>query len=357
MEINLNMSELKNEVLEKIKELNKKKKVLNLSKSVFIVGNTKVKYNSNYYWTPFRKSSDFISIGIILFSENEVMSVFEIIDGKVDFVYIDCEKKSVNRDNNKPFDIETLGHLLIKKSILRFYKGNDITTDAIDSLVRFLLRTKNKLVVGSNILIVGIGNLGFKTSLKLVERGANVFILNRTKHKANKLINVINIIKPIESISSVQYYNFYENKAEFDIVLLCHLGNTKKYNNIYYSQNSHCDFIDVGKGCLESSQINFLINKGHKCLRLDIGDSLIGFIETDISFFYKRNFILPNFKIIENSKIRILTRGLIGAKDDMVFDNIDNPTFFYGICDGKGGFKKTLSKKDLEMIKKILKDE
>lgn len=351
------MSELVNEVLFRIQELNKKKKDLNLSKSVFIVGNTKVKNIANYYWTPYRKSSDFISIGIILFTENEVKSVFEIIDGKVDFVYIDCEKKSINRDNNKSFDIETMGYSLIKKSILRFYKGNDITTEAIDSLVRFLLRSKNKLVVGSNILIVGIGNLGFKTSLKLVERGANVYILNRTKHKANKLINVINLIKPKESISSVKYYNVIQDTVDFDIILLCHLGNIKKYNEIYYNQNTHCDFIDVGKGCLESSQINFLINKGHKCLRLDIGDSLIGFIETDLSFYYTRNFVLPNYKIIENTNIRILTRGLIGAKDDMVFDNVDNPTFFYGICDGKGGFKKTHTQKDLEMIKTILKNE
>ena len=39
---------------------------------------------------------------------------------------------------------------------------------------------------GKNILLVGLGNLGFKVTLRLVELGMNLFVKNRSENKINK---------------------------------------------------------------------------------------------------------------------------------------------------------------------------
>ena len=48
-----------------------------------------------------------------------------------------------------------------------------------------------------------------------------------------------------------------------------------------------------------------------------------------------------------------VSSGLIGGKDDIVVDDAENPSFFYGICDGSGGFKENISEDEKQFISKI----
>ena len=60
---------------------------------VFTVGNTRVLFDSNFYLTPTRILDNVVITGIVLFSEVEGKKVFNMIDGLVDFIFVDCEKK------------------------------------------------------------------------------------------------------------------------------------------------------------------------------------------------------------------------------------------------------------------------
>ena len=93
-------------------------------------------------------------------------------------------------------------------------------------------------------------------------------------------------------------------------------------------------------------------NKGNICYRLDIGDSIIDFIEYDIRFLSKE-FIPPSVKVIKNK--RIISRGMLGYKDDIVVNDIKKPKFVYGICNGLGGFKTNLTKDEKIFLKKLIK--
>jgi hypothetical protein len=346
---------LRNLVSNKIKMLGDLKNSLGIEKSVFVLGNTRVKDNKTFYWTPVRRCKNFISIGIVIFSEDEARVILEEIDGCVDYIFVDCEKKSKNSNAIGLFNLERLSYEIITKSFLKYYKGNDLTTDALDKTILSIFKNSSKLVGGCNILIVGMGNLGFKISLKLVERGVNVYVLNRNVEKAIKLIDTINLIKPPETLASVKFINdknVKDHSFNFDIIVLTHIDTIPENDDIYLNTNRECVFIDVGKGCLTRHQINKLVKSGNICLRLDVGDSLLEYIYTEIIFDGTKTNFIPTQKILDNR--RIISTGLIGGEDDIIVDDAENPSFFYGICDGSGGFKEYLSDEDLKFINTMI---
>jgi hypothetical protein len=348
------MNSLKQTVNNKVQELLVQKKALNKKYSIFVIGNTRVEGDKLYYWTPFRKSKEFILLGIVLFSETEAKIVLEIIDGLVDYIYVDCEKKSKNTNLSGLFNFERLSYETVSNSYLRFYKGNDITTRAIDGMVNSFFLNKKRLMGGSNILIAGMGNLGFKISLKFVERGAHIYVLNRTKEKAIKLIEAINIIKPEETISDAKYLdvNLLEKSVlvGLDVVILCYSERYEGIENLFNSLTPKSIVIDVGKGCLSNDDLESLVAKKINCFRLDIGDALINFIENDIQI---HKYPYQGGEKQLHGK-RIISRGNIGLKNDIIVDNIDNPTYVYGVCDGRGGFVSKLDKEIIKFIDKFL---
>lgn len=322
-------------------------------KLIFSLGNTKTISDESVYFTPIRMGDKFILLGAIVFSEIEGKVILNKIDGIFDLIYIDSEKKSKSVTFRKGiFNLERLGVETIKKSRLRHYKGNDITVDSIDKLAFNLLENKGKLIGGSNILIVGLGNIGFKISLKLVERGANIHVLTSNINRSNKLIETINIIKPKETIASVKIFNQEDIQLtkDLDLIILTHLSTISKNSDIYNRTSDFCDFIDVGKGCLSEFQLEDLNKKGNSCIRLDVGDSFLEFLEKDLKSLSKK-FKKPTLKVINNK--RFISRGLIGIKGDIVVDDINNPKMIYGICDGSGGFEKN---KDLSKIYSIINE-
>lgn len=325
----------------RIKELNS----LNLDrkyKIVFTVGNTRVFDESKYYLTPIRVVDNLVISGIILFSEDEGRKVFSQIDGKVDYIFVDCEKKSKNYASGL-FNLERQATEIVSKSKLNYYKGNDITTDSIDNFLFTYFKEKKLLIGGKNILIIGIGNIGFKIALKLVERGANVFVKSRDIEKAQVVAKTINSIKPNETISSVCVYD-HNQVVDFNAIVLTHIKPIEQNDIIFKSLNGDEVIIDVGKGCLTNDQIRQLQLKNISSFRLDVGDAFVSSIISSINFSQK--FKLPRRKLL-NSGLSIIEPGIIGLKDEIVVNSIDCVTFIYGVCNGLGGFNLSVNKDSL----------
>jgi len=309
-------------------------------KIVFTVGNTRVFDSSSYYLTPIRFVGDLLISGIVLFSEHEGSIVFNLLDGKVDYIFVDCEKKSKNNSTGF-FNLERLSIETITKSSLYFYKGNDVTVESIDSFIFQYYKSSSELLGGKNILIVGIGNVGFKIALKLVERGVNIFLKSRNYSKAKSLADTINLIKPLETISSVKVHNENQN---YNAVILCHLKPLNDNDNIINSMQAGSLIIDVGKGCLTNNQINLLNDKNLHSYRLDIGETFINQINISLSGIKKFN--IPKSKKFSNG-FNIIEPGVIGGKNDIVVDSIENPKVIYGICDGTGGLTTNINKSEI----------
>jgi hypothetical protein len=309
-------------------------------KIVFSVGNTRVPDSSSYYITPIRFIDDLLISGIVLFSETEGSVVFNLLDGNVDFIFVDCEKKSKNSQRGF-FNLERLSVELIVKSKLFFYKGNDLTVDSIDSFIFQFYKSSKQLLGGKNILVVGVGNVGFKIALKLVERGANVFLKSRDHEKAKLLADTINLIKPSETISRVQSHSI---EVDYDTVILSHLKPLTDNDNVVKSLHSHALIIDVGKGCLTSHQIELLNDKNILSFRLDIGETFLNQIKLSLSGI--RKFNIPKSKLLSVG-YSIIEPGIIGKENDIIVDSIEHPKVIYGICNGIGGLTTNIARAEI----------
>jgi hypothetical protein len=324
--------------------------------TVFILGNTRVDSSFHYYWTPIRKGKNSLSMGIIVFSEAEGQLILEAIDGKFDYIFVDCEKKSILKTNDSIFNLERLSVEIIRKSKLKFFKGNDLTNNALDKLIYFSFKARNELLGGRKILVVGMGNMGFKISLRLVERGAMIYVINRSADKAKIAINTINLVKPIETLASVSFYEIKDINKDFvetlDAVLLCYFGNFDELQPLFSLITNNTLIIDVGKGCIPNNDLALLLKRKVPCLRLDIGDAITDFIDHEINSIEKIHF--NPFEVVQLGEKSLISRGIIGLENDIVVDNAQLPTVFYGICDGNGGFKKALNTEEINFINLII---
>ena len=331
------------ELNEKINFIKKKNRLIK-KKTAFIISNTAKFKNVPFFITPIRETKNFHYFGITLFNDIVAKKICKIIDGKFDTIFVDSEKKSLNlRKKNHLTNIERVVKENIRKSYLKFYKANDLTVDAAENFL--VLRFKNEIrnLGGKKILIIGVGNIGFKLSLRLVERGANVEIYRRDTKKLNKICELINFIKPVGNISSVKPFKLSEKKLKgFDIIICCAKGTNiiklKKISDL----NKKVVLLDIGKGMFDKNTLNNLIKNNLKVFRLDVSSSLDMEIENS-----------EIFKLIEKKKYNarkvggftLVSSGLLGQEKDIIVDDVYNPKMIFGICDGKGDFVNSTKKK------------
>ena len=217
---------------------------------IFTLGNTQLNGSQKIYFTPIRIGPTFVMFGAVVFSESEGEKILKNIDGFFSHIFIDCEKKSSLQTVNEfdLFNLERLSHEIVKKSFLRFFKGNDLTVDAIDNFIFHWSSSKRKMLGGSKLLIVGIGNIGTKIALRLVERGCHVYLLSRSEEKSKYIAKFINFTVPAQTIAKASAITFNEAKLlahEFDCVLLTHTGKMKRNTEIYEQTSDKCLFLEA----------------------------------------------------------------------------------------------------------------
>lgn len=338
-------------ILETIKKEAKKKKI----KTGFFIGNTAKLNNSKSYFTPIRNLAQIISAGAIVYTEKQAMDISKIIDGNVDYVFVDAEKK-ISDDKSvdgETANIERVVREHVIKSKLFLYKGNDLSVDSVDSLLSYIHKDNLTGIGGKKVCILGSGNLGTKLAIKLVERGANITITRRNKTKLKTITNAINIIKPKYTKAKVKYEtdNLKASKNS-EILIGCTNGVETITSTMIKNISNNCIIVEVGKGTLSLKAVNEANVRGHKIYRLDITSALIGLISQQLSL--DDNIVNKMGKKIIMGET-IISGGLLGNKNDIVVDNFQKPKFIFGIANGQGDFIQKLSKKNIKSLKNIKK--
>ena len=342
------------ESLNKILKLSQKKRKF----SGFTIGNTSKIDNKNYYFSPLRDTEKIVFSGIVLYSEHLAKIVAKYVDGKVDYVLVDAEKKispKINRIANywEPANIERRVREILKISKLWIYKGNDLAVDAVDILITFLTNNDVRGIGGKKITIIGAGNIGSKLALYMVERGGKVYLAGRNNKNLKQIVKTINIIKPAhtyESAHAVQ--NNYKAANSADVLIGCTNGIPVITKNMIKSLKENAVIIDVGKGTVHKDAALFAEKNDIPIYRVDITAAFEGFV--------KKSFIIEKMikKKIGKKVIlgeRIVSGGLLASLGDFVVDDINHPKNIYGISNGKGDFIRNLNKKQKAKIVKMSK--
>ena len=333
----------------------KKIKLINKKKTIFLIGNTSKSNQKEYYFTPIREFDDLIIVGSIVYNEKKALQIAKKIDGKFDYIFVDSEKK-IKKSNlhfGESANIERTVKENINKSKLLTYKGNDLTVEALDLFLSNLVLKELKGLGSKKISIIGVGNLGSKIALKLLERGAKVTIFRRNLLKLKTIAKALNIIKPESTDEKLLFTNDkYKAAKDSDILIGCTDGKPIIDKKMVEISKKNLIIIDVGKGTVKKEVLE---NKKYKHLqiyRLDITASLFGIINSNIYFHeVLKNNILTN----TYGKYRVVSGGIYAFLNDIVVDNANKPTKVYGLSDGKGDIKTSYTKKEEKLLKSLSK--
>jgi len=262
-----------------------------------------------------------------------------LIDGKVDIIFYDVEKKVSYSYWKNAFNLERIVKENIKFSLTYPYKANDITLNSAETLISNYFKNELTGIGGKKTLIIGAGNIGFKLALKLNESGSDVYLYRRNKNKLKGIVKTLNDIKPEGTIAKSHICNKLQNTIrDADIIVNC--SDNKEVLNQNHTKfiKSDCFLVDIGKGMFEKSALKYLIEKKINVFRLDVTPGYNSFIE---------NFSISNqiydLKKFGRKKINgksYISRGILGFENEIVTDNPYNPKKIYGVADGYGDFKK-----------------
>lgn len=290
-------------------------------------------HEEDYYITPVRSTKRLKYMGAIVKNVETAVEIARIVDGKVDYLFVDSEKKIHPRNygQNDVGNIEKAISNVLHHTKLLPYKGNDLTVLAADSLIRVL--TPN--LTGAKIAIVGVSNIGMKLALSLLERGNNVCLFSRDLLHAKSTADLLNKMKMRNVLVECGYAENLEKAIRnSDLVISCSNGkSTIGIKEINQMQRGPIEnkpiLVDVGKGAFNEEIIEY----GHLIHRVDVGDQLSREIDNLLEL-ESRCARKTSRKVTE--EITLVRIGIVGKKGDYVVDDPDFPQNILGQCDGKG---------------------
>ena len=322
--------------------------------TVFTIATTS-KQEAEPYLTPIRISDIFNVCGCVIFEPSILTEIVDIIDGEVDYIFVDSEKKIPVSINQKLNVVET-GNLSkicfqkIKKSKILEYKPNDITVNAAWSF----LSQKLNFLSGKKVSILGSGNIGSKLALKLVECGVSVSIHRRNSFKGYSISQGLNFIKPENTVSNITFHeNILQTAFMSDVIIGASNGVSIIDIDVVKSIKNDAMIVDLGKNTLTQDAIQFALNQNIEIYRTDITSAFEGFIYEAIKMDQILN---SSYGKKDLGYCQIVGGGYHGSNGDIVVDNISNPKIIYGIAAGDGSIKRKLSNKDKDKLSKLKKE-
>lgn len=317
--------------------------------SMFSIATTSNVNNQEVLFPSIRETDKTICGNILLNSERYLEEIVKEIDGAVEMILVDAETKASN-----VVELESKVRKLVKKSKILTFRPNDLTVDATDALIAQL---KSPLK-DKKIAVIGGGNVGSKLALKLVERGADVYLTRRNKRKLERIVEGLNAIKS-DYLRSKVYYTTQNLEASENADVL--IGTTPGIPAITTDmiRNMRADglVIDVGNGTIFPDAIEEAKRRNIEVLCLFMKPGYDGALET----------IFQTEKLIQNQKSKnlgdfsVLSGGILGKRGDIIVDNVDNPTEILAIVDGKGDVMPDLEdrefQKNIDMVKRLIRGE
>ena len=337
------------DIFNKLNKIKKKTK----KKILFSIGNTTKIDTEDYYLIPHRIFKNTIVFGIVVFKDKFAKLSTRLLDGKVDYIMVDAEKKILPKSQEIPGNIERRVRENIKNSKLLIYKGNDLTVDSIDLFLTYYFNDDIRGLGGKKITIIGAGNIGSKLALILLERGSKVVICRRDFKKSKLIAQTLNFIKPKNTVERVIPEDNIENASKnTDILIGATSGKPTINKKMINLLKNTAIIIDAGKGTLQNNAIELAQRRNIKIFRTDVTASLSGLIDKSLEM---EKIMDKNFNIKKEKDYTLVSQGLLGSKNDLIVDDVNNPKVIYGICNGKGDFLRKLNKKQSKLILKLKK--
>ena len=337
--------------------------VRSFNKQVVFTIATTSKLEEYPYLTPIRATNDFSYTGCVIFWQDILDPLLEKIDGMVDIILVDTEKKVplhiADHATDEPHEtvsyVET-GNLSkicfqkVKKSKVFEFKPNDLTVNATWSFLSQRLR----YLSGKKIAILGAGNIGSKLALKLVECGAEVRLYRRDTYKGHHISQGLNMIKPQGTVAHIQYHQEIKQAAFMaDVLIGAASGFSIIDDYVIGCVNKNCLIVDLGKNNLTNSALDLAVEYSLEIYRADVAPALEAFIYEMLKI---QDILVNSYGRKELGYCSIVGGGYFGKKGDIVIDSLKKPTRIIGVSNGDGSLKREPSSEDQCNIDQLKKE-
>jgi hypothetical protein len=320
---------------------------------LFISLSSSVENSNKAFFGGVRVTDFFVIISFINVSQKNLNQIYPIIDKYSDKVFVDVEKKHpfFLKEFNSLDEDEVLYSNLLGAAYQKFkyekiipWSPSRLTAESTISLLR---NFKKGIISGLKVSLIGVGSIGLKVALYLVEEGCSVVIFNRDKSKAQNIADIINQTKSEYTIANASFsYNLSTTMASSSTIILA--ANDNNYisrNDLRLMPGNNKLIIDISKNSLTNEAKNYIENLPEKIIyqRVDIGERLT---KLGISEFFNEQsnqFSKASSKFIirNNKNIRIVSGGFPGVPGDYIVDNVVNPNFILGEIDNEGICRNT----------------
>ena len=337
-----------NRTLEEVHHLALKQKKL----TGFCIGTTRKTNSTGLYFSPIRNTVRLIAGSVIVYNREEAQNIASQVDGKVDYILLDSEKKislKINNDQSSE-DIESTVRAVVRSSKILTYKGNDLAVDSIESLVVQILSTSSRGLSGKKATIIGAGNIGSKLALKLVERGMNVTITRRDLTKLKVIVAALNFIKTSETFTTISGTtdNLVAAKNT-DLLIGLTVGSPLITAAMINAVSPGATLIDAGKGCFLPEAISLATNKKIIIHRADIRSGFEGYIGLAL----ETERMIKSLGRKRINGVSVVSAGLLAERNEVVVDNVYDLQTVFGVADGMGDFIRGHDARQAESIQLV----
>lgn len=290
-----------------------------------------------------RESNSFIVGFIALGSIQYLDYVIANAKGIVDTIAIDV-------------DIKRSNSALIRATAVRCAKDNGIHytfysdySSWISSAIAFMFEVEalvdKKDFYGKKRLLTGKNTLATRMILEMIERGMDVFLLQRDYPK---------LILPVaggEIEIQSKYVHIVEaiSDVSFDVLIGCELETQCQY--IDFLNSIKFDYIyDIGT-CNFSRE--FLLRQRDNGAYIYRSDDRAGISGVITSLMETKTLVSSRMGRTKICDIEIVSGGIIGEDGAIVVDDFSDPHFVFGVAAGNGTFKTSLTQEEQSKIDRL----
>lgn len=253
----------------------------------------------------------------------DIAALPEIIgrfDPVVSRFFVDCEIKA-------GIDLSSAACSLIAADRRHFFKPNDFTVEAADEWIAQRMPDLG----GVRAAIVGAGNIGAKLALRMAERGCEVrlagrrmTILEETARGLSTILRGSGTIAAVADVSAAC--------AEAELIVGCTPGVPVIDANAVEVSRAAL-LLDVGNGCFARDAIAAAQQRGVPLEVLAPAAGWEGFLRR---YAATRKLQQGLGRRRLDSGVWIVSRGILGAAEDVLVDDVLQPRRVIGVCNGMG---------------------
>jgi 4-hydroxy 2-oxovalerate aldolase/long-chain acyl-CoA synthetase len=291
----------------------------------------------------FVQESPYFIIGTVEVRDRPVLEkVLKVIDGKVDYVLMDCEAKT---SSGVPGGVRRF----LKRSNILVYKDNDAWARSIFQQLVYSMPDADKKVV-----IFGFNNLSVKLAILLSEIGFDSVMTSSLKDEKEICEGAVGAINPllVKYAKPIKFEPDYEKACLFaDAVVGLVPGEEVIDAKAIMAMKRSGVVLDGGLGCIEGPAIRKAVSLGIRIIRVDMGPVISAEIASGIR---SKDLLEVRMGRSAIEGVQCVAGGLFGKKGDLVLDSIRDPNVVIGIADGKGGIiYDTMNGKDRVKVAKV----